>query len=306
MSTYNEEKIWIKEAIDSILNQTVSDFEFIIIVDNPDNSELINLLHEYEIKDKRIKVYINNKNLGLVNSLNKALQLCNGDFIARMDADDWSHPQRFEKQLEVLDNNPNISLCATGVVIMNEHGEELYKAKIYGSTPKKAKKSLIYRNIFPHGSWMFRKEVLDVIDGYNDITQAEDYDLLFRMLSNGMELVVIPKYLFKYRLRMNGISYKNLYKQKKIMLDICDQYKYALKSNKKYLFENKNIEEVSEKDINKYSYYQELYTESIEQIRKKNIIIGGLNIIKAFINCKYKRIELKSTIALKIINKIYE
>ena len=116
MSTYNEKEIWVKEAVDSILNQTVNDFEFIIIVDKPDNNKIIDLLHEYEMNDKRVKVYINNKNLGLVKSLNKAIRLSNGKFIARMDADDYSYPQRFEKQLNLLQNNPDVSLCATGVI----------------------------------------------------------------------------------------------------------------------------------------------------------------------------------------------
>lgn len=305
MSTYNEKEIWIKEAIDSILNQTINDFEFIIIVDKPDNNKLISLLKQYELEDERIKIYINDENLGLVKSLNKALNLCTGRFIARMDADDFSNPQRFEKQLEFLENNPEISLCATGVIIMDEEGGELYKAKIYGTTPQKAEKSLIYRNIFPHGSWMFRKEILGVIEGYKDIDQAEDYDLLFRMISNRMKLAVLDEYLFKYRLRMNGISYKNLYKQKKIMLNICEQYKNSIKTNREYILKNRNNEKLLEKEIKGYSYYQELYTSSISQIRNKKFLKGSIGMFKALIGCKYKRLEIKSSIALKIIENIY-
>ena len=166
MSVYNEKEIWLKEAIDSILNQTFHNFEFIIIMDKPDNQNLIKLLRGYEKIDERIRVYVNEKNMGLVRSLNKALKLCSGEFIARMDADDYSYPERFKKQIDFFSKNQNIDLCATGVVIMDENGNEMYKAKIYGTTPKRAEKSLIYRNVFPHGSWMIRKSKIDELGGY--------------------------------------------------------------------------------------------------------------------------------------------
>jgi len=307
MSVYNEKEIWLKEAIDSILNQTFHNFEFIIIMDKPDNQNLIKLLRGYEKIDERIRVYVNEKNMGLVRSLNKALKLCSGEFIARMDADDYSYPERFKKQIDFFSKNQNIDLCATGVVIMDENGNEMYKAKIYGTTPKRAEKSLIYRNVFPHGSWMIRKSKIDELGEYLEINQAEDYDLLFRMLDRGMKISVIPEYLFKYRLRNTGISYKNLYKQKKVMLNISEQYVKATKENKEYVYrEDKDETEENAYEIEKYSYYQELYTSSITDIRNKHFVRGAIGIIRTFCFSSYKRKEIKSTIALKIINKIYK
>lgn len=303
MSVYNEKEVWLREAIDSILAQTFKEFEFIIILDNPKNKLAIDILKEYEKVDKRIRVYINEENIGLVKSLNKAIGLCNNEFIARMDADDYSYSERFEKQVRFLSRNPSIDLCATGVIIMNEDGNELYKAKIYGTTSKKAEKSIIYRNIFPHGSWMVRKSSIDKVGLYNKIEQAEDYDLLFRMLINKMKIVVLPEYLFKYRLRVNGISYKNLYKQKIIMLEMSKQYLNAIKFGKKYEFVVPKINE--EKNMEKYFYYQNLYTESITNIRNKNIIKGINKIIKVLVFSQYKRKEIRSAIALKFIDKIY-
>ena len=246
---------------------------------------------------------INEENLGLVKSLNKALKLCNGDFIARMDADDFSDSKRFEEQIKFLNENPDISLCATGVTIMNEDGCDLYKAKIYGTTPKKAEKSLIYRNVFPHGSWMFRREILDKIYGYREIPQAEDYELLFRMLDMGEKIAVLPKYLFKYRLRTNGISFKSLYNQKKMMIEIKNKYIQCKNDKKEFIFNLQKDINTSEEEIEKYLKYQNIYTESISQIRTKKRFIEFKNIIKVFIKCSYKREELKSIIALKLINK---
>lgn len=303
MSVYNEKEEWLKEAIDSILNQTFSDFEFIIIMDKPDNYNIINLLRAYEENDKRIKIYINEENNGLVKSLNKAIKLCNGEFIARMDADDYSYPERFQKQIEFLSQNTNIDLCATGVIIMNEKGKEIYKAKVYGTTAKKAEKSLIYRNIFPHGSWMIKKSKIDELGGYNEINQAEDYDLLFRMLYKGMKIVVIPEYLFRYRLRETGISYKNLYKQKRTMINISKQYVKAIKGHQEYIYKEEKLNE-SNYELEKYSYYQELYTTSISYIRNGRFLKGCFGIIKTCCFSKYKRQEIVSSIALKFINKV--
>lgn len=305
MSVYNEKKEWLKEAIDSILNQTYKEFEYIIIMDNPSNTELINFLNEYQKKDSRIKVYVNEVNRGLVYSLNRAIKLAKGKLIARMDADDYSCDTRFEKQVKYLNNNNEVALCATGVVIMNECGEELYKSNIYGTTPIKAEKSLLYRNILPHGSWMFRRGILDVVDGYNAVNQAEDYDLLFRLISNGKKIAVIDEYLFKYRLRENGISFNNLFKQKITMLRISETYLKSKRNNSIYNTPS-DINDISidSNIVEKYNKYQIMYTDGIKKIRNKNIPHGVKDIMKAVAGCEYKRKEIKSIFMLKMIDKL--
>ena len=94
MSTYKEPIEWIQQSVDSILNQTYKNLEFIIIVDNPEYAELVSLLNDYADSDDRISVVVNNNNIGLVKSLNKALSFCTGEYVARMDADDISLPER--------------------------------------------------------------------------------------------------------------------------------------------------------------------------------------------------------------------
>ena len=99
MSAFNEEIEYIQLAIDSILNQTFKDFEFIIILDNPSNETLKNYLISRKQEDCRIKFYANEKNIGLANCLNKGISLAKGDLICRMDADDISLPNRLEIQV---------------------------------------------------------------------------------------------------------------------------------------------------------------------------------------------------------------
>ena len=108
MSVYSERVDWIRKSIDSILNQTYSDFEFIIVNDKPDKEENAQLLEEYAARDSRIKVLTNEENIGLTKSLNKAFALAEGEFIARMDADDMALPERFKIQLEFMNAHPEI------------------------------------------------------------------------------------------------------------------------------------------------------------------------------------------------------
>ncbi len=97
MTTYNENGIILETAINSILNQTYQNFDFLIIVDNPDNSEIISVLEDYSKKDNRIRYIINKKNMGLPMALNKGIDMIRTKYIARMDADDIALPERFEK-----------------------------------------------------------------------------------------------------------------------------------------------------------------------------------------------------------------
>ncbi len=102
MSTYNETVEELKKAIDSILTQTFKNFEFIIILDNPQNYEHKKVINEYLSKDKRIIFLINESNIGLAASLNEGIENAKGDYIARMDADDISMPNRLEKEYNYL------------------------------------------------------------------------------------------------------------------------------------------------------------------------------------------------------------
>ena len=110
MPVHNEPENVLRTAINSILNQTFKDFEFIIINDASENNAEDVIL---SYKDDRIKYYKNKKNLKVIKTLNKGLELATGEYIARMDADDISFKTRFEKQVEVLDNNPEIGLVSS-------------------------------------------------------------------------------------------------------------------------------------------------------------------------------------------------
>ena len=99
MSIYNERYNDIEKAVNSVLKQTFKDFEFIIVIDEPSRANLASML---EARDPRIKIYLNKENIGLAKSMNRAAELADGKYLARMDADDVSLPQRLEKEYKSI------------------------------------------------------------------------------------------------------------------------------------------------------------------------------------------------------------
>ena len=177
MCVYNGEK-YLKEAIDSILLQTYTDFELVIINDgSTDSSEDIILLYN----DNRIKYFKNETNIRLQASLNKGLEKCSGRLIARMDADDISLPTRFQKQVDFFESHPEIGVLGTGFVFIEGNGTQLESVK-YPASSSAIQWSLFFTCPIVHPSTMMRREVVDMVGGYNEqLKHAEDYDLWCRL-----------------------------------------------------------------------------------------------------------------------------
>ena len=208
MSVYNTEIVFLKEAIDSILNQTFSNFEFIII-DDCSGEETQKILNEYK-KDNRVILKRNEKNLGLTVSLNRAISLARGKYLARMDADDICFPQRFEVEIEYLEKFSDLGVVGTSFVIM-DNGREIFRGN-EAYFPEQIKARLFFcNNGLLHSSVLMRRELickeLDLL--YNEeIKKSQDFDLWVRV-SRKSKIFVIPIYLMKYRVSNNQISTKN-------------------------------------------------------------------------------------------------
>ena len=209
MSIYSEPIEWIKEAINSILNQTFTDFEFIIVNDKPSRKENIELLKAFQQKDKRIQIVENKQNIGLTKSLNKSLLLAKGTYIARMDADDFSYPTRFEKQVRFLDENKEYVVCGTNIEYFGENKIKLTR-EIIKVENIELKAQLIKNSCFAHPTVMIRKQIL--IDNqikYNeDFIQAQDYKLWSDLSTLG-KYYNIKEILLKYRVSDNQVSKKS-------------------------------------------------------------------------------------------------
>ena len=136
MSTYKEPENQLRRSIESILNQTYKAFEYIIILDNPDNSDHIRIIKEYQQKDNRIQFHINEKNQGLTYSLNRGLSYANGKYICRMDADDISVPERLQWQKEHLEKC-NVDLIGGITQVIDEEEKVIYSIKKIPANPDK-------------------------------------------------------------------------------------------------------------------------------------------------------------------------
>ena len=209
ISVYNGEK-YLKEAIDSILNQTFKDFEFLIINDaSTDNSEEI--LKNY--KDSRIKIIFNKKNLGLTKSINKGLKIAKGEYIARQDADDVSSSERLEKQVRFLDTYPDYAAVGSFTKIIDEKSKVICQLErpVYFQEIKRA---LMLDNCITHGSVMIRKKCLLEVGFYDEaMKRSQDYELWLR-LSEKYKLANLPEYLYSWREHKENIEAKFLSEQK--------------------------------------------------------------------------------------------
>jgi len=209
MSVYNGEK-YLREAIDSILNQTFTDFEFLIVNDGS-TDRTVEILRSYD--DPRIKIVDNEKNIGLTKSLNIGLMIARGEYIARMDADDVSAPERLEKEVEFLETHRDYAVVGSFAKILNEDSEVI---SFMDRPIEDAQIREFFRrdNGIAHGSAMIRMRCLLDVDFYDEsIARAQDYDLWLR-LSEKYKLANIPEYLYMWRKHNENIEAKYIKEQK--------------------------------------------------------------------------------------------
>ncbi len=201
MPVYNGEK-YLKEAIDSILNQTFTDFEFIIINDgSTDESETI--IKSYN--NEKIRLINNQINSGLTKALNKGLGIARGRYIARQDADDISMSNRFEIQYNFLKSNPNIALIGGWAKIIDEKGKQIRDEKKPLSF-EEIKFHILFQNPFIHSTIFFRKDIIQKIGGYSEkYKHAEDFELYSRLIKKDYSITNIPIFLIKYRIHKDSI-----------------------------------------------------------------------------------------------------
>ena len=200
MPVYNTCAEYLRPAIESILVQTFTDFEFIIINDgSTDNSPAV--IAEYAAKDNRIKFIDNKKNSGLISVLNQGLDLCSGEYIARMDSDDIAYPERFAKQVEYLDLHPECGVLGTAIQLFGAQNKTcFYKKKITCL-------DLIYKCSVAHPSVMLRKNIFDMYSlRYNfEHFAAEDYGLWAEVIKY-TQIHNLPEILLRYRTHPRQIS----------------------------------------------------------------------------------------------------
>jgi len=193
---------FLGESIRSILEQTFSDFEFVILDDaSADGS--IELLRKWSLRDKRIHLHESKKRLGLSGSSNAVVSKGRASIVARMDADDIAHPDRLRRQWNILEGRPDVAVIGTLCNGIDASGREVRPRDRW---------RLVRRSVyvpFPHGSAMFRREVFDQVGGYDEtVNSGEDQDLFSRMAARG-RVLTLPDVLYSYRYHSSNATLFN-------------------------------------------------------------------------------------------------
>lgn len=262
MATLNTPKEFLEKAINSILNQTYKNFEFIIIIDGGNDDKEIE-----KYKDERIKIIKHSQSIGLTKSLNEGIEACNGKYIARMDSDDISLENRIMTQVEFMEKNSDIDITAMYYKRIGDANKKVREA-FYKTDELKCK--LLFTNVIAHPSVMIRKEFLkkNKLEYNDDYMYSQDFELWTRCCKKG-KIYIIPKFGLKYRIHNKQISTEKYKVQSNLYYSILKRNLKELdidENNLKYLLELNGREKIKDKK-NLKKFIKLL----IENNKKKNI-----------------------------------
>jgi glycosyltransferase involved in cell wall biosynthesis len=258
---YNVEK-YVKEAIQSIVNQTYENLE-IIVIDDASKDATYQIVKELQKKDKRIKLYQNEKNLKIVKTLNRALSFATGKYIARMDGDDISALDRIEKKVNFLEEHSDYDLIGCSMIAIDTDENEIGKT-IHYQDEKLLLETLKYVTPVSH-IWVARKSTYDKLKGYREISGVEDYDFLLRMNSLGLRYTNLEDY-FGYYVRLgregNTISSFGIRQRK------MHEYVYKLYKERTVNFVDSLSPEALEKNISTNKILERIHSFSSKTLYK--------------------------------------
>lgn len=236
MSVYKNDKSEdVKDAIDSLLNQTLLPNQIVILEDGKVSKKLDDLLENYSKKHKIIEIYKREQNLGLGLTLNEGLNYCKYDYVARMDADDYSYPNRFEEEIRYLESHPDIDVVGCNIDEYDENLSKKLAVRVVPEFDKKIKKYMKKRNGVNHVTVIYKKQSVLNAGSYEDCLYFEDYYLWCKMIKNGCKFYNIQESLMKIRAgfdmakRRGGLSYSKYiinFENKIYKIGIINKFEY--------------------------------------------------------------------------------
>ncbi|RKN82184.1 bifunctional glycosyltransferase/CDP-glycerol:glycerophosphate glycerophosphotransferase [Paenibacillus ginsengarvi] len=238
MPVYNSAK-HLREAIDSVLKQTFTDWEFLVVNEYGSNDGSSEIVKAYAIHDQRFRLIQNDVRLGLGESLNKGMRLANGKYLARLDADDLAHPTRFEKQVKMMEENPNVGVCGTYQHHFGPKSNWVHKPP---TTAHQTRANLLFYCDLCHSTLMLRKKVF--IENnlfYNNNYLAEDFELWTRTVAV-TDIVNIPEVLGEYRWGEDNVTLTKMEALKKesgyiVAKSLENNLKMHISEDNVYLFD---------------------------------------------------------------------
>lgn len=283
-TAYQEPLGQFEDALASIRGQSYDALEILVVLDDPRRDDLRESAIATACMDERVSVIANERNLGLVASLNKAIACSHGDVLCRMDADDIALSHRIEAQVRSLVGN-DLDLIGGYVQVIDEDGREMYTVDTIPTDPTKMRTCLLWNNCIPHSTWLGKRGVFEM--GYRDIPFAEDYDLLLRAMRHGYRLGNVDDVVVRYRRSTQGLSQANLYEQflvKRYLAVRCKEGRIADEAMlKAYLESNQNV-----KEARRFAQADLVLAESLQLIHEGNPVKGVVRALRIpFISHQY-------------------
>lgn len=274
LCAYNEPIFMIKKSVESILKQTYRNIELILINDNPNYDELNQLFVGYQEADERVRYFRHHVNKGLVCSLNEGIEVASGDFIARMDADDVSFPERLEKQMKYL-QVMSYDMVGCNVRKIDEDDNEIGEVKVPSSF-EFIKKYQLYGSCVLHPTWLVKKKIYEELVGYRFIYACEDYDFILRAIQHGFRIGNLSEVELLYRIRSNSISNSANIKQKLTMYFLVDNggINKEVSIDKINTYLESDTYKKAYLKLNKYESIKQSIRESNSKIRKLPLVFG--------------------------------
>lgn len=300
MSVYNGET-YLEEAVMSVVNQTFKNWELIVINDCS-TDKTAQILKELSEKDSRIKVHTNEVNLKLPASLNKAISLSSGKYIARMDADDICLPERLERQFRFMESRPDVSLSSFKFMTV-KNGTYAPGAAGGRCDSEAIKAMLLVANPILHPGVIAKAEVMKKYNYDTTLTCTEDLELWTRMVMNGEKLEILPECLLNYRLHDKQITSTTLDRQHTEVLKIEEKYYNALAKEMDesakdfyisgiYFRENANLEKFLK------------YAKWLKSATAKSVKKSAMNYALFEVLAEYKRHNVNKTDVIKAMLKL--
>lgn len=211
---------YIQQSLDSIFNQTYSDYE-IIVVDDGSTDNTCEILQPYTDKIR----YVYQENQGVSEARNHGLYLARGELIALLDADDWFLPHKLEEQVAIFDTQPFLAIVNSGFRIINEYNEVIQDVEWWHTIPELTEQTwLLYKPVLP-SAMMFRREWLQKVGGFDSrLTAGEDIDIVLRMVALGCKATWLPKVTACYRIHQSSATLRNTPKQARCTEKMLDNF----------------------------------------------------------------------------------
>lgn len=296
MSVYNERKEELKAALDSIFQQSFTDFELIIVCDNPSNEILKKNVVDLTKEDTRVKIIWNEENIGLALSLNKAFKASQGEYLIRMDADDICVKDRFEKQIALMEESKYDLVCSSYYYI-NENGDLISRRADY-YTEKQIQDFLPLKNIIHHPTVVMRRDIFQKVGMYRNFPCSQDYDLWLRMLDLGCSMYMMEEKLLYYRIREQSVTSKKGFQQ----LSTIDYIRHIYRERNRrgvdlydydgYLNYIKKLGVGNQEKENNFLLARDYVRVGKESAKDKKYIKAGFHLVRGFFTSNFYRRQL--------------